>query len=119
MQIQTENNDFALARKICNQLLSGNRESILELYHRYQAFFSAFTRQRLYESNVNEYENVLTDYWIELTNSRAICGYEGKSSLRTFLAVILNRRIIDANRKIRSDKNSKKVLTDHRASAQT
>lgn len=112
MKAQTENNDLILARKICNQLLTGNRESILELYHKYQAHFSAFARQRLYESNINEYENVLTDYWVELANSKAICGYEGKSSLRTYLTVILNRRIIDTNRKIESEKNCKKVLTD-------
>lgn len=112
MDIQNENKDYVLARRICNDLLSGNQESILELYHKYHAFFSTFTRQRLYDFNVNQPENILTDYWVELLNSKAICGYEGKSSLRTYLTVILNRRIIDANRKIEREKNSRAVLND-------
>ena len=112
MEVQTENSDFVLARKICNELISGNRESILELYNKYHSFFTSYTRQRLYDSNVIHHDNVLTDYWVELTNSKAICSYEGKSSLRTYLTVILNRRIIDTNRKIRSEKNFKGVSTD-------
>lgn len=66
----------------------------------------------MYESSIYQSETVLTDYWVELSNSKAVCSYEGKSSLRTYLTVILKRRIIDTNRKIESEKNSEEALTD-------
>ena len=100
MVVQTENSDFILAQRICDKLRSGNREAILELYHKHHVYFSAFSRQRLFNTDQHQIENVLSDYWIELLNSKAICAYKGKASLRTYLTVILGRRIIDANRKI-------------------
>ena len=97
--------DFILAQKICNELRSGNREAILDLYHQYHRFFTAFARKRLFKSDPNRVETVMTNFWIELLNAKAICGYEGKASLRIYLTIILNRRIIDMNRNIQREKN--------------
>ena len=112
MVVQTENSDFILAQRICDKLRSGNREAILELYHKHHVYFSAFTRQRLFNTDQDQIEDVLSDYWIELLNSKAICAYKGKASLRTYLTVILGRRIIDANRKIERERNSKANCND-------
>ena len=106
MVFQNENNDFFTAQRICNELRAGNTEALSELYHKYQVFFSAFARQRLFNSNGCPIDNVLSNFWLELLNSSAICDYQGKASLRTYLTLILSRRIIDANRKIKREKNS-------------
>jgi RNA polymerase sigma-70 factor (ECF subfamily) len=45
-------------------------------------------------------------------NSKAICSYAGKAALRTFLLTILNRRIIDANRKFQRDMKFTEILDD-------
>jgi RNA polymerase sigma-70 factor (ECF subfamily) len=114
MEIQTEKKDFILAQRICNELRSGNREALSELYHKYYIFFSGFTRQRLYNSWDYPIEHVLSDFWVELLNSKAICNYKGKASLRTYLSVILSRRIIDVNRKIKGEKTSRIAFEDQR-----
>ena len=91
--------DYDLGQKICRELRSGNSSAILELYHKHGRFFAAFTRFRLFDDDPHGIENVLSNFWLELINARAICKYNGRASLRTYLTVILNRRIIDANRK--------------------
>jgi RNA polymerase sigma-70 factor (ECF subfamily) len=48
---------------------------------------------------------LLNDFWLELLNARAICSFQGKTSLRSYLLTILNRRIIDTNRKFIRKKN--------------
>ena len=106
MVFQGENNDLFIAQRICNELRAGNTEVLSELYHKYHVFFSAFARQRLFISSECPIDNVLSDFWIELLNAKAICNYEGKASLRTYLTLILSRRIIDANRNIKREKNS-------------
>lgn len=100
MALQNENSDVLTARRICNELRSGNRDAIMELYHQYHIYLAALARRRLYGNDQQQVENVLSDYWIELLNSKAICAYKGKASLRSYLTGILCRRIIDANRKI-------------------
>lgn len=106
MVFQNENKDIFIAQRICNELRSGNTEAISELYHKYHVFFSAFARQRLFISGEYQIDNVLSDFWVELLNAKAICAYKGKASLRTYLTLILSRRIIDANRKIKKEKAS-------------
>ncbi|RLC02398.1 MAG: hypothetical protein DRI57_30095 [Deltaproteobacteria bacterium] len=97
-------NDIVLAQSICKALRSGNKESIEKLYYLYHRFFISFTRKLLYE--MNKAEDVLSEFWTELLNAKAICAYEGKhnASLRGYLTKILKWRIIDKNRK-------KKIVT--------
>ena len=97
------NKDYLLAQKICKALRARHNESILELYHVHHRFFLAFARRRLYNPEHDQIESVLSQFWTELLNAKAICGYEGKASLRTYLLTILNRRIIDANRKFQRE----------------
>jgi RNA polymerase sigma-70 factor (ECF subfamily) len=94
MEIQKQKIDFKLAQRICNELRSGNPEALSELYHKYHVFFSAFTRQRLFITSDYPIDHVLSDFWVELLNAKAICDYKGKASLRTYLTLILSRRII-------------------------
>ena len=103
MVFRSENNDLFIAQRICNELRAGNTEVLSELYHKYHVFFSVFARQRLFISSECAIDNVLSDFWIELLNAKAICNYEGKASLRTYLTLILSRRIIDANRNIKRE----------------
>jgi RNA polymerase sigma-70 factor (ECF subfamily) len=105
--------DYILAQKICNELRSGNREAVLDLYYKYNRFFTVFARKRLFRSDPNEVETVLTNFWVELLNTSAICGFEGKASLRTYLTIILNRRIIDRNRDFERKKNSDATFKEH------
>ena len=104
--------DYDLGQKICRELRSGNRSAILAIYNRYQHFCAAFVRKRLYGGEPQGVEDVLSSFWLELLNGKAICSYNGKASLRTYLTVILNRRIIDANRKFERERNSMPIATE-------
>jgi RNA polymerase sigma factor (sigma-70 family) len=95
--------DYLFAQTICKELQSNNKEAILELYHAYHPFFLAYARRRLFNPDQNQIEAVLSNFWTALLNGKAICGFEGKASLRTFLLTILNRRIIDANRRFQRE----------------
>ena len=98
--------DYDLGQKICRELRSGNSSAILELYHKHGRFFAAFTRYRLFDDDPHGVESALSNFWLELINARTICKYNGRASLKTYLTVILNRRIIDANRKFERNHNS-------------
>ena len=95
--------DYLFAQSICKELQANNKEAILELYHAYHPFFIAFARRRLFNPDQNQIDTVLSTFWTALLNGKAICGFKGKASLRTFLLTILNRRIIDANRKFQRE----------------
>ncbi len=114
---QNHKQDYALARKICEHLKARQNEAILALYHEHHGFFLAFTRRRIYHVEDDQIEAVLSNFWTELLNSRAICSYEGKASLRTFLLTILNRRIIDANRRFQREMKLAEVIDDQGTNA--
>ena len=113
MESYQTHTDYDLGQKICRELRSGNSSAILEIYHEYGRFFASFTRYRLFDDDPHEVENVLSNFWLELINARAICKYNGRASLRTYLTVILNRRIIDANRKFERKRNSSPINTEN------
>jgi RNA polymerase sigma factor (sigma-70 family) len=117
MESDQNHTDHDLGQKICRELRSGNRSAILELYHKFGQFFAAFTRNRLFEGYPHEVENVLSNFWLELLNGKAICKYSGKASLRTYLTVILNRRIIDTNRKFERERNSTALANENESGA--
>ena len=106
MESDRNHKDYNLGQKICRELRAGNRSAILELYNSYGLFFASLTRNRLFDDDPHAVDNVLSNFWLELLNAKAICKYYGKASLRTYLTVILNRRIIDANRKFERERNS-------------
>jgi len=95
--------DLILAQETCIELRAGNNEAILSVYNKYQPFFVGFTRRRLHSFGEDKATSVLTDFWVEMLNAKAICGFQGLSSLKTYLFKILNFRIVDkmrrANRK--------------------
>ena len=95
--------DYLLAQEICRELRANNKEAILELYHALHPFFLSFARRRLFNPDPNQTDTVLSTFWTTLLNGKAICGFKGKSSLRTYLLTILNRKIIDANRKFQRE----------------
>ena len=105
MQNPLPDNDLKTARQICRDLRHGSPASLLVLYNRYQNLFSAFAKRRLFNADTDHVDDILANFWIELLNGKAICKFKGKSSLQTYLTVILNRRIIDANRKLDRDKD--------------
>ena len=112
MVAQTHKNDYSIARRICKDLRADQKEAILALYHEHHHFFQAFTRRRIYHSEQEEIDAVLSKFWTELLNSKAICSYKGKASLRTYLLTILNRRIIDANRKFQRDMKFTEIMDE-------
>ena len=112
METDHKHTDYTLGQRICNELRSGNRSAILELYDKYHRFFTAFARRRLFDKDPHRLEDVLSNFWVELLNRKAICKYRGKASLQTYLTVILNRRIIDANRKFGRNRQLNPVTED-------
>ena len=105
--------DYDLGRKICQDLRSGYRSAIMELYNRYAHLFAAFARRRFFSDDPHEVESLLTKFWLEMLQGKAICRYSGKASLQTYLTVILNRRIIDANRKFERERKSAPITSEN------
>jgi RNA polymerase sigma-70 factor (ECF subfamily) len=102
--------DYHLSQEICDRLRSGDHESVLKLYSKYHILFNAFARKRLFVNDHSQAEIIVNKFWIELLNAKVICSYQGKTSLRNYLLTILNRRIIDANRKWMRDNNQKQKI---------
>lgn len=94
--------DITTAQEICKKLISGEKDAILGLYHIYHPLFLNFAQKYLYDPGNTD--DVLSEFWIELLNGKAICAYEGRNnaSLRVYLLKILKWRIIDENRKKRT-----------------
>ena len=110
MRSLTFSDDYHLSQDICDRLRSGDRESVLKIYSKYHILFSAFARKRLFGNDHSQAEIIVNKFWIELLNAKAICSYQGKTSLRNYLLTILNRRIIDANRKwVRGNNQKQKI----------
>lgn len=102
--------DYHLSQEICDRLRSGDHESVLKIYSKYHILFSAFARKRLFVNDHSQAEIIVNKFWIELLNAKAICSYQGKTSLRNYLLTIMNRRIIDANRKwVRGNNQKQKI----------
>jgi RNA polymerase sigma-70 factor (ECF subfamily) len=94
-------NDIATAKKICEGLLSGNKECLGELVTTYNELFINFARRRLLKSDI--LEDVIQSFWEEMLNGRTICAYahgsKNTATLQTYFIGVLHRRVIDANRK--------------------
>jgi RNA polymerase sigma factor (sigma-70 family) len=100
--------DLLLAQRVCDELLSDNKNAILGIYNIYHLFFLEFTKRRLYSPEPDKVQTILTNFWVELLNAKAICDYEGRASLRNYLLKILKWRIIDSIRK-----NSRRKMFTH------
>ena len=87
--------DLKLAQELCDELRSGNGEAILKIYNDYHPVFLGYTRKRLHSPDQDKATSVLSDFWVELLNAKAICSYRGLASLKTYLFKILNFRIVD------------------------
>jgi RNA polymerase sigma-70 factor (ECF subfamily) len=110
MENLTPAEGYELAQQVCKDLCSGQPEAFMQLYNRYQRFLAAFAKRRLFDADPSHVDEILSNYWIELLNGKAICDFKGQASLRTYLTGILNWRIIDANRKSERDKNLRKII---------
>jgi RNA polymerase sigma factor (sigma-70 family) len=114
MNIPDHQNDLNLAKTTCNELRSGNNEAILGIYNQYHPFFLGYTRRRLHSFDKDKAVSVLTDFWVELLNAKAICDFKGLSSLKTYLFRILDFRIIDnVRRATRKGAYSKNIDHDN------
>ncbi|MCF8070582.1 MAG: sigma-70 family RNA polymerase sigma factor [Desulfobacterales bacterium] len=91
--------ELLLAKKICDELLAGNKNAIVELYKSYQKIFFNFAQRRIYNKDVGHIESVLTNFWLELLTAKAICSYQARASFKSYLMTILKRRVVDDNRK--------------------
>ncbi|MEZ4528814.1 MAG: hypothetical protein R2941_23125 [Desulfobacterales bacterium] len=93
--------DRELAEKICKEIRRGNRDAILEIYHRFHLFFQRLAQKQM--GSMEDTDDLLGNFWLELLNGNAICAYEGmnNAALRSYLAKILLLRIIDLQRKIK------------------
>jgi RNA polymerase sigma-70 factor (ECF subfamily) len=87
--------DLILAQELCAELRSGNGEAILKIYSEYHPLFLGYTRRRIRSTDYDKATSVLSDFWVELLNAKAICNYKGLASLKTYLFKILNFRIVD------------------------
>ena len=119
MNTHRKHMDYDLGQEICRKLRSGYRNTIMELYNRYAHLFAAFARHRLFDKDPHGIESVLSTFWLELLNAKAICKYNGNASLQTYLTVILNRRIIDANRKFERERRAEPVPHENDANNQS
>ena len=105
--------DFRLAQKICKELLNKNKKAIQELFYKFQKMFVGIARRRLYNKDPNQAESILSNFWVELLNAKAICDYKAKASLRSYLIIILSRRIIDDNRSYLRENSKKDYIEDN------
>ena len=111
MNIVKNPEDLALAQEACEELRSGNNEGILPVYRKYQLMFKKITYKRLNDfATENRVLSILDDFWTGLLNAKAICGFGGMASLKTYLVKILYNKIVDHQRqqirKYEKDKNT-------------
>ena len=104
--------DLALAQEICSELRSGNNEAILNIYNPYHHFFIGYTRRRVQSIDPDRANTILTDFWVELLNAKAICDYKGLASLKTYLFKILNFRIVDSLRRAKRQTGHAQNISD-------
>lgn len=95
MNIAKKHDDLVLAQETCTELRAGNNDAILPVYRKFQPVFMGYTRRRVHSSDDDRATSILTDFWVELLNAKAICDFKGLSSLKTYLFKILNFRIVD------------------------
>ena len=69
--------DLILAQELCAELRSGNSEAIRKIYSEYHLFLLGYTRNRLYSTDYDSATSILSDFWVELLNAKAICDYKG------------------------------------------
>lgn len=104
--------DFRLAQKICKELLNKNKKAIQDLFYKFQKMFVGIARKRLYNKDPNQAESILSNFWVELLNAKAVCDYKAKASLKSYLLIILSRRIIDDNRSYLRENSKKDYIED-------
>jgi len=69
--------DLILAQELCAELRSGNGEAIRKIYSDYHPLFLGYTRRRLHSTDLDSAISVLSDFWVDLLNAKAICDYKG------------------------------------------
>jgi DNA-directed RNA polymerase specialized sigma24 family protein len=87
--------DRAWANRLCEEITSGNRHGIAELYLRYHPELYGYARSRLYDRDAAE--DVLATFWVRLMDGRALCRYDRRASLGTYLTGILELQIRTVN----------------------
>lgn len=106
--------DIAAALQLCERLKSGDKKALEDVVNLYGSLFSNFVRKRLYDSVVYRPEDVLMTFWEELMGGKIFCDYKAKGgiSLKNYLFSILNKHIIDFNRKIERERNRVNTFED-------
>jgi DNA-directed RNA polymerase specialized sigma24 family protein len=104
MDKTTHQEDYKFARRICEELRAGRPGAIEDVYHRYNRVFLYFLRNRIKGRASQRIGDLLNQFWEELLKSRAICGFEGRTSLQAFFLSRLNYRITDEWRRVERDK---------------
>jgi len=107
----TYQEDYRFARRICEALRAGMPEAIEDVYRRYHPVFLNFTRKRLKGWADQRIDDLLSRFWIELMDGKAICRFEGNSPLKSFLMGRLNFRIKDEWRRFVRDRRRYDSMT--------
>lgn len=96
--------DLEFARRICDELKSGNQDAVKELYI-YRPPLLSIARRKLYD--ISTVDAVMNAFWNEISTKKAICKYTAKNnaSLKTYFISILTYKIIDEN--IKHEKHTK------------
>ena len=87
---------YDFAQKICLALRKGEIQAIEKVYNykRFHRRFLIFAQKQLFRYGDYEYpESVVSKYWIELTDGKYICKYNGSGSLKNYLMLRLKDRI--------------------------
>lgn len=96
--------DYEFAQKICKELRAGRRGAIEGVYNRYQGIFQCFLSRRIRGEESQQIGDILNRFWGELLNGKAICSFQGHTSLKLFLLNRLDLRIIDEWRRAGREK---------------
>lgn len=96
--------DYKFARRICIELKSGKTGAMEEVYHRYNRVFLHFLKNRIKGRASQRIGDLLNQFWEELLKNRAICNFNGGTSLKSYFLSRLNFRITDEWRRLERDK---------------
>lgn len=75
MENQPPDKGYEFAQQVCRDLRSGKPEALMALYNRYQNFFAALAKRRLFDADPYHTDEILANFWKELLNGKATCSF--------------------------------------------
>jgi len=87
--------DKKFVQKVCKKIQSGNRDAINEIRKVCERDLVSVIQRCL--SDPDQTEDLLNEFWNVLSDGNTLSKYKGISSLKTFLTIILNKRVKKRN----------------------